>query len=54
MLHYASYPTYLLVTWHSLGTGTDSGALWPLYVASLGAVGLLTIWRVTNARQALM
>ena len=53
-LHYASYPTYLLVTWHSLGAGTDSSLLWPLYAASLGAVVLLTVWRVAKARQTLM
>ena len=47
-LHYASYPTYLLVTWHSLGAGSDNSVLWPLYVASLSAVILLTVWRITN------
>ena len=51
-LHYVSYPTYLLVTWHSLGTGSDSGLLWPLYTASLGGVLLLTFWRIIGARQA--
>ncbi len=53
LLHYASYPTYLLVTWHSLGVGSDSSLLWPLYVASLGAVIVLTLWRVANTRQTL-
>jgi len=51
-LHYASYPTYLLVTWHSLGVGTDSNTLWPLYAISLGAVALLTLWRVTMPAKA--
>jgi sulfoxide reductase heme-binding subunit YedZ len=51
LLHYASYPTFLLVTWHSWGVGTDSSLLMPLYGASLAAVGLLTIWRVINARR---
>jgi predicted ferric reductase len=50
-LHYASYLTYLLVTWHSLGAGSDSQALWPLYVLSIGAVGFLTMWRIANSRQ---
>lgn len=50
-LHYASYPTFLLVTWHSVGLGTDSSLLAPLYEASLAAVALLTIWRVVNARR---
>jgi hypothetical protein len=47
-LHYASYPTFLLVTWHSLALGTDSGVLWPLYFISLGIVLLLTIWRIAK------
>jgi len=51
-LHYASYPTYLLVTWHSLGVGSDSGLLWPLYAASVGGVIVLTIWRIVNARRS--
>jgi predicted ferric reductase len=50
-LHYASYPTYLLVSLHGLGVGTDSGLLWPLYLASVGLVVLVTIWRILNARQ---
>jgi predicted ferric reductase len=50
-LHYASYLTYLLVTWHSLGTGSDSHLLWPLYVLSLGAISFLTIWRIANTRR---
>lgn len=52
LLHYASYPTYLLVTWHSLGAGTDSPILWPLYVLSVGAVILMTGWRIANTIQA--
>jgi predicted ferric reductase len=50
-LHYASYLTYLLVTWHSLGASSDSHVLWPLYVLSIGAVGFLTMWRIANSRQ---
>jgi sulfoxide reductase heme-binding subunit YedZ len=50
-LHYASYLTYLLVTWHSLGAGSDSHLLWPLYVLSLGAISYLTMWRIANARR---
>jgi sulfoxide reductase heme-binding subunit YedZ len=51
LLHYASYPTFLLVTWHSLALGTDTPVLAPLYGTSLAAVGLLTIWRIVNARR---
>lgn len=49
MLHYVSYPTFLLVTWHGLGIGTDSILMWPLSVTSVAAVLLLTSWRITNA-----
>ena len=52
LLHYASYPTFLLVTWHSIGLGTDNSVLMPLYEVSLTAVALLTIWRMVNTRQA--
>jgi DMSO/TMAO reductase YedYZ heme-binding membrane subunit len=51
-LHYASYVTYLLVTWHSLGIGSDSGLLWPLYAASVGGVMTLAIWRIVNTRRS--
>ena len=51
LLHFASYPTFLLVTWHSLGVGTDSNLLTPLYGASLAAVALLTIWRIVNVHR---
>ena len=47
-LHYGSYPTFLLVTWHSLGAGTDSGLMWLVSILSLGAVSLLTLWRIIN------
>ncbi len=50
-LHYASYLTYLLVTWHSLGAGSDTHLLWPLYVLSLGAISFLTLWRIANTRR---
>ena len=52
LLHYASYPTFLLVTWHSIGLGTDNSVLMPLYEVSLTAVAFLTIWRIVNTRQA--
>lgn len=48
LFHYASYPTFLLVTWHGLALGTDSGLMWPLSVISLAAVLLFTSWRVIN------
>ena len=49
LLHYASYLAFLLVTWHSLGAGTDTRALWSLYIPSISGVILLTIWRIGNA-----
>ncbi|MCG3206533.1 MAG: hypothetical protein FOGNACKC_00132 [Anaerolineae bacterium] len=48
-IHYASYATFLLVTLHSVGLGTDSGLMWPLALLSTVAVLLLTIWRVSIA-----
>jgi hypothetical protein len=47
-LHYGSYPTFLLVTWHGLGAGTDSGLMWLLSILSLGTVSCLTLWRIAN------
>jgi sulfoxide reductase heme-binding subunit YedZ len=47
-LHYGSYPTFLLVTWHGLGAGTDSGLMWLVSILSLGAVSILTLWRIAN------
>jgi len=47
-LHYGSYLVFLLVTWHGLGTGTDSGLMWLVSILSLGAVSLLTLWRIAN------
>jgi sulfoxide reductase heme-binding subunit YedZ len=50
--HYLSYLTFILVTLHSLGSGTDSNYLLVLYVLSAGAVINLTFWRFANARRA--
>ena len=50
-LHYGSYPTFLLVTWHGLGAGTDSGLMWLVSILSLGAVSFLTLWRIANTTQ---
>jgi hypothetical protein len=47
-LHYGSYPTFLLVTWHSLGAGADSGLMWLVSILCLGAVSILTLWRIAN------
>ena len=47
-LHYGSYPTFLLVTWHGLGAGTDSGLMWLISILSLGTVSILTLWRIAN------
>jgi hypothetical protein len=52
LLHYASYPTFLMVTWHGLALGTDSGLMWPLSITSLAGVLLFTSWRVINAGKA--
>jgi len=46
LLHYTSYAAFLLVTWHAIGVGTDTSALRLIYAASIGGVGLLTIWRI--------
>jgi sulfoxide reductase heme-binding subunit YedZ len=51
LLHYVSYLTFLLVTFHSLGAGTDTSALWLLYLSSIAGVSLLTIWRVGSFRR---
>ena len=48
LLHYTSYAAFLLVTWHAIGAGTDTSALRLVYVASIGGVGLLTVWRIWN------
>ena len=48
LLHYTSYAAFLLVTWHAIGAGTDTSALRMVYAASIGGVGLLTIWRIWN------
>ena len=50
-LHYASYPTFLLVTWHGLALGTDHALMCPLSVLGVGAVVLLTLWRIVNTAQ---
>ena len=47
-LHYGSYPVFLLVTWHGLGAGTDNALMWFVSILSLGAVSLLTLWRIIN------
>lgn len=47
--HYLSYLVYVLVTLHSLGSGTDSQSLLRLYVLGAGAVITLTAWRTVNA-----
>ena len=36
---------------HSLGAGSDTRALWLLYIPSISAVALLTLWRVGKAGQ---
>ena len=50
--HYLSYLTFILVTLHSLGSGTDSSHLLVLYVLSTGAVITLTFWRLANTLRA--
>jgi predicted ferric reductase len=48
LFHYASYAAFLLVSWHAIGAGTDTSALRLVYTASIGGVGMLTIWRIWN------
>lgn len=47
VIHYASYAAYLLALWHAWALGTDSGTLWPMYVAATGATLLLLGKRMT-------
>ncbi len=51
LLHYGSFGVFVLVTLHSLLSGTDTGALWWLYVTSLIAVTLLMFARFAATRR---
>jgi hypothetical protein len=49
LLHYGSFGIFVLVTLHGLLAGTDNGALWWLYPASLTAVLVLVVLRIHGA-----
>lgn len=56
LLHYASFPAWLMVTLHGLAAGTDSRTplMQGLYVTAIASVGFLMTYRilVTRARRA--
>ncbi len=52
LLHYGSFGVFILVTAHSLFSGSDTGVLWWLYTISLVAVVALTVLRVMATRRA--
>lgn len=51
LLHYGSYGVFIMVTAHSLYSGTDTGTLWWLYTISLVTVVSLTILRIASTRR---
>lgn len=48
LLHFLSFATFVLVTFHGLLAGSDSGALWmkAIYVGAAAIVGILTLIRL--------
>ncbi len=51
LLHYGSFGVFILVTLHSLLSGTDTSSLWWLYAASLAAVVVLIVTRIASTRR---
>jgi len=45
-LHYASFGMYILITIHSLLSGSDTSILWPLYFTGFMSILCLTLYRV--------
>lgn len=54
LLHYGSFGVFVMVTLHSLFSGTDTKSLWWLYMISLVAVVALTGLRIVATRRAKM
>ena len=52
LLHYVSFAVFAMVTFHGIYAGSDSGALWWMYAASVAGVGALTVARVASTRRA--
>lgn len=52
LLHYISFGVFAMVTLHGVYGGTDTGALWWLYSASLLAVVMLTTLRIVSKRRS--
>ena len=48
VIHWAAYAAWPLALAHSIGSGSDAGALWMLLVdvVSVAAVGLAVVWRL--------
>ena len=51
LLHYGSFGVFVMVTLHSLFSGTDTKSLWWLYAVSLAAVTALTGLRIAATRR---
>lgn len=51
-LHYASFAAYAAALLHGVLAGTDSGALWAMYLGSAVVIGALTLHRFGRARRA--
>jgi hypothetical protein len=54
LLHYGTFGVFVMVTLHSLFSGTDTKSLWWLYTISLAAVVSLTGLRIVATRRAKM
>ena len=52
LLHYGSFLTFVMVTVHGILAGTDSAALWALYLGSTLAVVALTVLRIVSTSRA--
>lgn len=53
LLHFGSFPLYLLALFHGLGSGTDSGtdAVFIGYLFTLGVVFFLTTYRILRGKE---
>jgi predicted ferric reductase len=51
LIHFLSYASFILVLLHGLGSGTDSGSSWAMWIywVSGGSVLFLTIYRILSA-----
>lgn len=53
LLHYGSFPLYLLALFHGLGSGTDTGTdvIFVGYLVTLGTVFFLTTYRILRGKE---